>query len=1126
MDKWIRYIRCGLTCLIIVGFLPADLEALQVQNNQKYTYNEISYATILDEYEAFYKTDFDTKISVVVDGLTVEEALREIADITGMKLTYRGDIMERKEVTLVNNKISVSDALDYVLQGTKLDYLFSRDGYLLVYDSEEELLKIQAQEEISGTVTDAQSGETLPGVNVIVKGTTTGTSTDSDGAFELTVESLQDTLIFSFVGYQTREVPINGRTEIDVALRTQAIAGEELVVVGYGTQQRENVTGSIKQISGDDIAEQAAVQTSSALMGKISGTQVIQNSGQPGENQGTIRIRGTGTLGNSNPLVLIDGVEGSIDDVSSSDIESISVLKDAAAASVYGSRAANGVILVTTKRGLEGRVQVGYRGFVGWQEATRQPEFVEGKRFMELENIGATNLGKDPIWSESYIQEWENNYQSDPDNYPNTDWVDAVFSAPGFQQKQNLDISGGNELIRYMGSLTYDEENGNIPNFSFKRYSVRLNTDVTVSEKFDFAVDLNVQRGDRREPAEGLNHITQDAYRVPPVYAAQYSNGGWGPGWNGDNPVGNVHEGGITMNESSKVRARLNASYQPAEAIEINLMYSPEYQAGFYKRMRKQFEIVDPNTGEVVSIHPSKNELSQNFSRNFENNINLTVDYDQSLENHNISLLGGYEFIHFRTDYFDAYRDNFPLQDFEQLNAGSQSNMQNSGSAAEWALQSLFGRVNYDYQNKYLLEANVRYDGSSRFTEDNRWGIFPSFSAGWVISEESFMETAEFISSLKIRGSWGQLGNQQIGNYPFASVVNLGQNYIFGGNTVTGGAQLDLANANISWEETTTLDIGIDASLFNDRFDFTFDYFKRISSDILLQLPVPRIIGLNAPFQNAAEVQNKGWEFEAGYNGNIGTDFSYSIAFNLSDVNNEVTDLKGAGPFIDGNEIIQVGDPINAIYGYESDGLFNSQNEIEEHATQSGQVAPGDIKYVDQDGNGSINSDDRVIIGDPFPSFNYGIDLSASYRNFDVSAFFQGVGSRDVMLQGDAVWALWNAGKIRTWQADDYWTPNNTNASYPRLTQTTSHNNFRATDYWVYDASYLRLRSMQIGYNLPTELTSSLAIRNARIFFLGQNLFTLFDDLPQGVDPNVPNGTSGAYYPVTRLMSVGIDIEF
>lgn len=989
-----------------------------------------------------------------------------------------------------------------------------------------ELVAQDGRHSVTGVVTDAESGNPLPGVNISVVGTTSGTSTNADGEYSLTTSSSTDSLSFSFIGFQTQIIPIDERSTINVNLAPQALTGEEVVVVGYGTQQRQNVTGSVEQISGDEIAGQAAVQTSSALMGKVSGTQVIQNSGQPGENEGTIRIRGTGTLGNSNPLVLIDGVEGSLDDVSSSDVESISVLKDAAAASVYGSRAANGVILVTTKRGLDGSMQVGYRGFVGWQEATRQPEFVGGKRFMELENLGATNLGKDPIWSESYIQEWEANYETDPDNYPNTDWVDAVFSAPGFQQKQNLDISGGNELIRYMGSLTYDEENGNIPNFSYERYSVRLNTDVNVSEDFDFAVDLNVQRGDRQEPAEGLNHITQDAYRVPPVYAAQYSNGGWGPGWNGDNPVANVHEGGLTTNEAAKVRARINATYQPLENLEFNLMYSPEYQSSFYKRMRKQVEIVDPNTGEVVRIHPSKNELSQNFSRNFENNINFTVDYDQSLGDHDISLLGGYEFINYRTDYFNAYRDNFPLQDFEQLNAGSQSNMQNSGSAAKWALQSLFGRVNYDYQDKYLLEANLRYDGSSRFTEDNRWGIFPSFSAGWVISEESFMDPIEFISSFKIRGSWGQLGNQQIGNYPFASVVNLGQNYIFGGNTVTGGAQLDLANPNISWEETTTSDIGIDASLFDDRFDFTFDYYKRISSEILLQLPVPRIIGLNAPFQNAAEVQNTGWEFDAGFNGDIGTDFSYSIGFNLSDVNNEVTDLKGAGPFIQGNSIIRVGDPINSIYGYESDGLFNSQSEIEEHATQSGDIAPGDIKYVDQNDDGRINSDDRVIIGDPFPSFNYGIDLSARYKNFDISAFFQGVGGRDVMLQGDAVWALWNAGKVRTWQAEDYWTPDNTNASYPRMTQTTSHNNFTATDYWVYDASYLRLRNLQVGYNLPTNLASSLSIRNARIFFLGQNLFTVFDDLPQGVDPNVPNSTYGAYYPVTRLMSVGIDLEF
>ncbi|MFH5884514.1 SusC/RagA family TonB-linked outer membrane protein [Halalkalibaculum sp. DA3122] len=1055
-------------------------------------------------------------------------ALEQQFDVTFL---YRNQVVENKMVP--SDKINLEEStqagrsLSMILQG--LDLSFQRidaQTYVLL-NGQPSFRRAPVLEQVTGQVTDASTGETMPGVNVLVKGTTTGTSTDSEGRYELSVPSLQDTLVFSFIGYQRQEVPIDGRTEIDIAMQVQAVSGEELIVVGYGTQQRQNVTGSVNQISGDDIASQPSVQASAALMGKVSGVQVIQNSGQPGNNQGTIRIRGTGTLGNSNPLVLIDGVPGDLDDVPSSDIESISVLKDAASAAVYGSRAANGVILVTTKRGQQDEFQVNYRGFVGWQQPTEQPEFVEGGEFMRLENLGATNLGKQPIWSESYIEEWEANHETNPDEYPNTDWVDLVFSEPGFQQKHHIDISGGTEAIRYLGSISFDDENANVPNFNYKRYNIRLNTDVNVSEKFDFDVDLNVQRADETETAANFSsdNVIQGAYRIPPVYAAKYSNGGWGPGWNGQNPLAFIHDGGLATDEMYKVDGRINATFQPLEELQFELMYAPKYRSTFFREMTKQYEVVDPE-GNVQLKNPTQNSLFQQYVRDFTHNANFTAEYQQSFGNHNLNALGGYEFIEFRNDFFNAYRDNFALQNFEQLNVGSEANQQNSGSAESWALQSLFSRVNYDFNSKYLLEANLRYDGSSRFTEDNRWGIFPSFSAGWVISEEPFMESLDIINSLKLRGSWGNLGNQQIGTYPFASIIDLGQSFVLGGNTVSGGAQLDLANSNISWEETETKNVGLDLALLDDQVNFSLDVFERTTTDILLELPIPLIIGLNAPFQNAGEVKNTGWEMQAGYSDNIGTDFSYSVSFNLSDVNNEVTDLKGAGPFISGSSIIQVGDPINAIYGYESDGLFQSQEEIDNHATQSGQIAPGDIKYVDQNGDGLINAADRVVIGDPFPSMNYGISLSANYKNFDFSAFIQGVGSRDVLLQGNAVWALWNAGKVREWQAEDYWTPDNPDASYPRLTQATSHSNFQATDFWVYDASYLRLRNLQVGYTLPNTLTSQLSISNARIFFLGQNLLTLFDDMPQGVDPNVPNGTFGGYFAVNRLLSAGIDINF
>jgi len=979
---------------------------------------------------------------------------------------------------------------------------------------------------VSGTVTDANTEEALPGVNVLVKGTQIGTATGSDGTYELGVPSLTDTLVVSFVGYQTQEIPIDGRTTVDVALERGAVTGEELVVVGYGTQQQENVTGSVESIEGADLVRQTSMQTSAALMGQVSGVQVTQNSGQPGEDAGTVRIRGIGTLGNSNPLVLIDGVEGNLNDVPSSNIENITVLKDAASAAIYGNRASNGVILVTTKRGQGGDLRANYNGYVGTQSATRQPEFVEGGRFMRLENLGATNLGKQPIWSEEYIQQWEENHPSPA--YPNTDWVEALFTENAIQTRHNVSVSGGAENMNYRASLTYDEQNGEVPNFQYTRFNVQLNTDVDVTEKLGFSFDALFREENQMEPAAGTNLTIRQAYRIPPVYLDRFPDGRIGPGFSNRNAVAEALQGGLQQIEGNYYQGRFKLEYDPVQGLTVEAMYAPEYNNDFFKEMRKQWEFYSPETGEVAGTFPSINNLSESFNKTFTHNATVTTTYENTFFDHSfLKVLGGGEYVEENFNFFSASRDNFALQNLEQLNAGAVANQQNSGSASGFALLSGFGRVNYELLGRYLFEFNLRYDGSSRFAEEVRWGAFPSFSVGWRLSDEPFMESLEFLSLLKLRGSWGALGNQQVGgNYPFAATIDLGQDFIFGGSTVGGAAQTELANRRLAWEKTTTTGIGLDAELFQNRLELTLDWFTRTTDDILLQLPVPLIIGQDAPFQNAGEVENTGWEASVGYNDDIdilGDEMSYNVSFNLSDVENEVTDLKGAGPFVGGNSITRVGDPINSIYGYESDGLFDSQEEIDNHADQFGSLAPGDIKYVDQNEDGVINEQDRVIVGNPFPSMNFGVRLGANYRGFGINAFFQGMGGRDVYLSDDAGWALYNAGKIQKWQADSYWTPEEPDDDFPRLTQTTSHNNFRTSDYWVYDAQYLRLRSLQVQYSFPQSLLESINIRNLDIYVRGQNLWTGFDNMPPGIDPNVPNSTPGSFYPQNRLYSVGIN---
>lgn len=1133
MKKEIRYklkhygcfsVRLGIVLLLFAGLIYQPVTAQNSINGAIANANQVSENVDLNKI----------RTSVNFNNIPLDEAILTLGAKAGITFNYNGKVIPKNaSITFKAEDLSVTEILDSILPDG-VEYLVVRDVVLLK-EAQSNIIENDLEafdETVKGQVTDAATEEPIPGVNVFIKDTSIGTTTDFNGEFELSVPDLEVVLSFSFVGYMSQDVELNGRSEVTVSLEQDIQMLDDIIVVGYGTQQRTDITGSVNQVSGSELSIQPSISTSASLMGKVPGLQVIQSSGQPGSDAPTLRIRGTGTLGNSSPLILIDGVQGSINDIPSSDVESVTVLKDASAAAIYGSRAANGVILVTTTRGLEEGLQVNYKGFIGTKSSTNHPQFTDAGTFMRLENEALSNVGSSTVWTDEFINEWEENYQTNPDRYPNTDWVSEVYSEQAYQINQHLSIAGGTERIRYRGSLGYDEEQGEIPNFGYQRYDVRLNTDIKASNKVDFSIDLNLQRRDRQAGSAGSYAIRRNAYRIPPIYPAIYSHGGWAEGWNNDNPVAFANDGGVDNRENYNLRGRFNVRVQPLENLEFNVMYSPYHWSQNSRDMSKRYAITSiESPEEIVAFNPNRNSLRWQQDYLFRHTFNTTGEYVVDLANQSFKILGGFEYIDNTNQFLVAGRQDFDLQDFEVLEAGSPGTMTNGGSRWEWALASFFSRINYDFLDRYLFEANLRYDGSSRFSDGNRWGVFPSFSAGWIVSEESFMDEIDFISNLKLRASWGQLGNQQVGTYPFASVVSLDRSWIFNGERVKGAAQTSLANEEITWETTTSQNIGLDLGLFEDRVYLNFDYFDRRTDDILLNLPVPRILGKSAPTQNAARVDNTGWELETGFLGNIGTDFSYNISFNISDVKNEVIDLKGAGPFTGGTSATIEGQPINVIYGYESDGLFQSQSEVDSHAEQFGTVAPGDIRYIDQNGDGVINEDDRTVIGDPFPRLSFGINMSAQYKNFDFSAFIQGVGKRDAYIRGDAAFAFYNGGKIADWQAEDYWTPENTNASYPRLTHASSHNNFRGSDYWVFDASYLRLRNLQVGYSLPERVMSNLQLRGARVFFQGQNLFTLSSDykdggLPPGIDPNIPNATLGGFYPITRLISGGIEINF
>lgn len=980
---------------------------------------------------------------------------------------------------------------------------------------------------VRGTVFD-ENETPLPGVSILIKNSTTGTVTDLDGKYQIDVPSANSVLVFSFLGYLKREITVASQTNIDVNMQVDMSDLSEVVVVGYGDQRRINLTGSVESISGEAISRQPVFQASQALVGMTPGLTAIQSSSRPGADNATLRIRGTGSLGASNdPLVLIDGIQGDINNIDPADIENISVLKDAAASAIYGSRGSNGVILVTTKRGKMGAMTVSYNTYAGWQEPQVLPSYLGAIDFLR-----ATNT------DEAIISNYQQNMDSNPDIYPDTDWMDLLFTENGFQQYHNLSVNGGTENIQLAGSVSYTDQGANVVNYNFKRYNGRFNSDIKINDKFNVAFDLNFSQELTTSPNSGLNRVFLDAYRIDPTQVAIHSDGSWGDGWSGQNPIAHAHAGGLNRNQNNYFRGLMRVDYSPIPNLKVSLTYSPEYRDIYDRNFNKMYTtILDWDSKSTRNV-PDRNSLSNTNTRIFEDNLIGLITYSKTFQDHQFTLLGGYEMIKNNWTRFGASRTDFIIDRFEQLDAGAETNMRNNGSATHSSLASYFSRFNYSYQDKYLFEANVRRDASSRFAPENRVSIFPSFSAGWRLTEEAFFSPLDFFTEFKLRASWGRLGNQQIGSdFPYTSNILLGSsNFIFGDNVATGAAQNVLANRGIRWETTETTNIALDAGLINNKLTFTFEYYVRNTNDILLALPVPRVVGLSAPLQNAGSVENRGIDVNVNWRDAIGQ-FNYSANFNFSDVKNRVMDLAGLGQIISGNSITTVGSPINSIFGYESMGYFQSQEEIDNAPNQFGALIPGNIRYVDQltvDTNGDgipntpdevINPDDRVIIGDPFPRYSYALNLNADYKGFDFSVLFQGVGKRDLLLQGDAIMPLWNAGKVQEWHVRDSWTPENPNARIPVLAPTSSgSNDARATDVWVFDASYLAIRNLSVGYNFPT-FKDKLKARNLRIYTSIQNLAN-FNSLPEGTNPLTPNGSSGAFFPITRAYTFGASLTF
>ena len=1069
------------------------------------------------------------KVTFNKQNASLEDVLKEIGKQTDYNFLYTDAMMKgTKPVDAEFKNASLEDVLKQCFAGQPLTYSINQKTVVI-----RRLPKtVQRVSEvplppflIKGKVTDTL-GVSIPGVNIKLKGTTTGTTTDTDGNYSISAPDGNGSLIFSYLGFTTQEVEINGRNTISIQLKERASALNEVVVVGYGTQKKVNLTGAVSVVSGKDLDIRPVGQTSAALAGMAPGVTVIQNSGRPGGDAGTIRIRGVGTIptgggNNSDPLVLIDGIEGTMNNIDANIIESISILKDAASSSIYGSRAANGVILVTTKRGSGKKISIAYNSYAGWQRPTNMPDVVDALDHMLLMNEAYTNVGRTQLYPNDLIEQYREQNGVSSDKYPNTDWQKQVLTGSGFQQSHFLTVNGGSDNIRVLTTVGYFDQKGIIENSGYRRYTVRNNADITFSKKLNLKFDLQFVNAITKEPAVGTGNVFNYMNGIPANQLAKNSNGTWGIGWNGFNPVAATSISGST-NQTTSPSGIINASlnYRPVEWLTAEFTIAPKLGEAVNKNFNRSIQTYYPD-GSLGYRSPALTSLTEGYSRSIYNNMRATLTADKGFGAHTLKVLLGASQEDYHNDYVSAFRDTYILPDYPIINAGSAVNQQTVGTSEEWALRSFFGRINYDYKQKYLLEVNGRYDGSSRFAAGNKYAFFPSASAGWRISQESFMQPLKnVVDELKLRVSWGRLGNQNIGIYPSITALDLGSGTL-GKQIVNIAALNTLANPDIRWESTEMSDIGIDMVLFSN-LTITADYYNRKTKDILLLLGIPPTTGLNPPYQNAGVVSNKGWEVSIGYKGSI-NEFKYGINVNLSDVINKVVDMRGINQ--SGLLASREGYAYNSIYGLQAEGFFKDAPDVASHAKQFGTVAPGDLKYKDQNNDGIINESDRVVLGSTVPRYTFGVNFNSSYKGFDFSFLLQGVGKANSYLYGPGImpFSVGNLGGTILEPNKDKWTPENPNAKYPRLAFGES-NNEQNSSFWMKDASYVRLKNIQLGYTLPVSVSGMIGVKKLRFFVNGSNLLT-FDNFWDGFDVESPVGTVSVY-PQVKVYSFGLSANF
>ncbi len=1035
--------------------------------------------------------------------------------------------------------VELKQGLDRVLNQNGLEYTIMDDHILVrrgVHQAGSLSLSHQ-QTTVRGIVSD-RSGTPIQGVSVSVRDQEGTHITQQDGGFSITVGQSDALLIFKHISYVTKQVNWNGQRELNVVLEEGTDDIDEVVVVGYGTQRKANLTGAVSMVSGEAFENRPLANVGQGLQGQMPGLTVRSTANTaPGNRAPQFRIRGVGTWGDANPLIVIDGIPGgNLNILNPDDIENISVLKDAASSSIYGVRGANGVIMVTTKKGKSGQTNVSLNSYFGYQTPTALPKFLGSADYMTLQNEANINAGTNPTYTPEQIEIARNG--SDPNYFANTNWVDEVYRKNAPQQSHNLSLNGGSDKTQYYASYSYLNEGGLVVGDNFKsgRHNARLRLNTEILDRLK--IDGNLGYVDRSYDgsASGTGALTA-ALSIRPLVPVRFTNGSWGYHGGQSNPVAIATDGGTNTFTSQEITANMSATINLFEGLDLKGQYGLVKYNSKRTTLLKTINYYSPDDDKLIYQTNNPNKVSMDHYSGTYQTFIATANYTKTVaEKHNIKALLGYSLEETVGADFGASRTHLPV-DLPSLAIGTENQLNSSGSSQN-ALMSFFGRVNYDFHNKYLLEGNFRRDGSSRFHPSVRWHWFGSFSAGWVFSEEAFFEELRSVWDFgKLRFSYGTQGNDKVGrDHPYMSTLASSQvnsNNPIGNIGVVGFRPSFIPNEKVSWESSEKTNIGLDLAFFNRRLSLTADYFINNTNDLLLYPPLPDVIGVGSgyPAQNSGAMQNKGWEIVAGWQDKIG-EFGYRANFNLSDVRNKITSLDNYAVNL-GDKVRLVGQPLDAFYGFKADriaqesdfDLVNGQY-VPKFPFQKGDlVAPGDLIYVPTDPNAKeiTVKDDRHVLGSDIPRYTYGFRGDLNYKNIDFSFFLQGVGKADGYLSGYARHSFINNSAMPQEIHLDRWTPDNTDASYPRLVYMRTHNT-RLSSKWIEDASYLRLKNVQIGYTFSPKWTEKARISKLRIYASADNLFTKTDFF-YGYDPEVPSANDGAYYPQVKTFVFGVNLN-